>query len=88
MRLFYYEDLSLAEISGIKGITRQAVNAQVHRAADKLREFERGLKLVRAYERTKELQARLGAAVASKSWAEAESVLIEWKKFEEPKDNN
>lgn len=43
---YYDEDLSLAEIAEISGISRQAVRDVVIRASDKLKEYEAKLGLV------------------------------------------
>ena len=40
---FYADDLSLAEIADLTGLTRQGVHEQVRRGASKLEEFERKL---------------------------------------------
>jgi len=83
MRLFYYEDLSLAEISSLKGISRQAVNSAVHRAADKLREFERTLNLVEFFTSTKSLHLNLMAAIKNRDWDDVELVLRDWQNLEQ-----
>ena len=84
MTLFYYEDLSLFEISQIKGVSRQAVNSGVHRAVLKLEEFDRELNLVEIFSRNEVLKARLEDAIARSSWPEVEQVLSEWQEVEEP----
>lgn len=43
---YYDEDLSLAEIAEISGVSRQAVRDVVVRASDKLKEYEAKLRLV------------------------------------------
>ncbi len=82
MKLFYYEDFSLAEISALKGISRQAVNSIVHRAAEKLREFELSLKLVEFSASTKNLRLSLETAIKDRVWEDVESVLKDWHNIE------
>ncbi|MDI9461073.1 MAG: sigma factor-like helix-turn-helix DNA-binding protein [Saccharofermentanales bacterium] len=82
MKLFYYEDFSLAEISALKGISRQAVNSTVHRAAEKLREFERSLKLVEFFASTRNLRLSLETAIHNRVWEDVESVLRDWHNIE------
>jgi len=84
MTLFYYEDLSLYEISQIKGISRQAVNSGVHRAVENLEDFDRTLKLVEIFFHNGILRARLGKAIEQANWPEVEQVLAEWRELEEP----
>ncbi len=43
MTYFYADDLSLAEIADLTGLTRQGVHEQVRRGASRLEEFERTL---------------------------------------------
>lgn len=45
MTYFYADDLSLAEIADLTGLTRQGVHEQVRRGASRLEEFERKLRL-------------------------------------------
>lgn len=82
MKLFYYEDFSLAEISALKGISRQAVNSTVHRATEKLREFERTLNLVDFFASTKNLRLSLEAAIKDRAWEDVELVLEDWHNIE------
>lgn len=56
MTLFYADDLSLAEIADLTGLTRQGVHEQVRRGASRLEEFERKL---RQAERESELSRKL-----------------------------
>jgi predicted DNA-binding protein YlxM (UPF0122 family) len=84
MILFYYEDLSLFEISQIKGISRQAVNSIVHRAVLKLEEFDQTLNLVEIFSRSGVLKDRLKKAIKLTSWPEVKQVLAEWQEIEDP----
>ncbi len=43
MTYFYADDLSLAEIADLTGLTRQGVHEQVRRGASRLEEYERKL---------------------------------------------
>ncbi len=52
---YYGEDLSLAEIAGETGVSRQAVRSALARASGELRRFEDALGLWRKNEKWKEL---------------------------------
>ena len=52
--LYYNEDLSLAEIAELKGISRQGVWDAIHHAEDNLREYEQKTGLIK---RISELEA-------------------------------
>ena len=49
IELYYNADLSLAEISGLSGITRQGVRDSIKRAEAQLREYEEKLGLARRF---------------------------------------
>lgn len=53
MELYYYEDLSLAEISEHKNITRQGVHESVKRSEQLLSEFEEKLHLAEKFSELK-----------------------------------
>lgn len=46
MERYYQEDLSLAEVAQLSGMTRQGVHDNIRRAADKLRQYEERLGLL------------------------------------------
>lgn len=54
--LYYNEDLSLAEIAELKGISRQGVWDAIHHAEDNLRDYERKTGLIA---RIRELESEL-----------------------------
>ena len=49
VELYVNEDLSLSEVAGILGISRQGVRDSLNRAANKLREYESKLGLLASY---------------------------------------
>ncbi len=49
VELYVNEDLSLSEVSGLLGISRQGVRDSLNRAEGKLRDYENRLGLLRAY---------------------------------------
>lgn len=57
LELYYNDDLSLAEISEIVGITRQGVRDSIKRGEGQLLELEKKLMLARKF---KVIEARLG----------------------------
>jgi predicted DNA-binding protein YlxM (UPF0122 family) len=71
---FYADDLSLAEIADLTGLTRQGVHEQVRRGASKLEEFERKLRLA---ERERELSQALVHIRGLLAEGETEKVLHE-----------
>ena len=54
VELYVNEDLSLAEVSGILGISRQGVRDSLNRADRKLQEYESKLGLMQAYRKRRE----------------------------------
>ena len=75
--LHWNEDLSLAEIAELYGMTRQAVWDNLHRAEEKLRQFEDKTGIVRRYlrrrEQIEEVRVRLEALLPKND--ESRSVL-------------
>ncbi|MGM0409503.1 MAG: YlxM family DNA-binding protein [Bacillota bacterium] len=54
MKLYYYHDLSLAEIAEKLDISRQGVYDHLHRGEDILREYESKISLVERYNKFRE----------------------------------
>jgi uncharacterized protein len=63
MQAYYLEDLSLAEIAGEGGVSRQAVHDLIKRAEAALTEYEEKLGFVREYRERQSYLARLEAAL-------------------------
>lgn len=63
MQAYYLEDLSLAEIAGEDGVSRQAVHDLIKRAETVLQEYEEKLGAVREYEERRVLLNRLEEAI-------------------------
>ena len=59
--LHYNEDLSLAEIAALSGVSRQAVWDNIRRAESSLREIEGKVGLVERWQRQREALAGVGA---------------------------
>lgn len=59
--LHYNEDLSLAEIASLSGVSRQAVWDNIRRAESSLREIEGKVGLVERWRRQREALAGVGA---------------------------
>ncbi len=56
---YYYDDLSLAEISEVRGITRQGVRDAIKRSEKELQEMEDKLGLVKRFRKTEEALAKI-----------------------------
>ena len=56
---YYYEDLSLAEIAELQGISRQGVHDTIKRAEKELESYEDKLGLVARFSQTKDLVAQI-----------------------------
>ncbi|MGM0436691.1 MAG: YlxM family DNA-binding protein [Bacillota bacterium] len=54
MKLYYYHDLSLAEISDKLNISRQGVYDHLHRGEDILRDYEEKIGLINRYNKFKD----------------------------------
>lgn len=55
IKQFYYDDLSLGEISENEGITRQAAHDAINKGVIALRNYESALRLGQIYERLEEI---------------------------------
>jgi predicted DNA-binding protein YlxM (UPF0122 family) len=62
-RMYYAEDLSLAEIATDLGISRQGVHDALKKSATALETYENALGLVAKYARAEETMALAGAAI-------------------------
>ena len=62
--LHWNEDYSLAEIAELRGLTRQAVWDNLHRAEAKLRQFEEKTGIVRRWLRRREQIGEIRAGLA------------------------
>jgi uncharacterized protein len=56
---YYYDDLSLAEISEVRGITRQGVRDAIKRSEKELQEMEDKLGLVKRFKKTEDALTRI-----------------------------
>ncbi len=83
MGLFYYEDLSLFEISQLKNISRQAANSIIHRAVDKLKDIDQALGLMQNYQQNKVLRSELKRAIELQDWLKVTEVYKLWQEIEE-----
>lgn len=63
MRAYYLEDLSLAEIAGEDGVSRQAVHDLIKRSEAALHEYEAKLGLVQQHREHQALLAKLEDAI-------------------------
>lgn len=63
MRAYYQEDLSLGEIAGEDGVSRQAVHDLIKRSEAALHEYEAKLGFVREHQERQERLARLEEAL-------------------------
>jgi predicted DNA-binding protein YlxM (UPF0122 family) len=79
IQAYYLEDLSLAEIAGGDGVSRQAVHDLIKRAEALLSEYEEKLGFVREYRARQERLSRLAAAVREQDQAAALAILDELK---------
>lgn len=77
VQAYYLEDLSLAEIAGEGGVSRQAVHDLIKRAEATLHEAEAKLGFVREYRRREELLARMEEALTRADLAGAQALLAE-----------
>lgn len=79
VQAYYLEDLSLAEIAGEDGVSRQAVHDLIKRAEAALHETEAKLGFVKEYLRRQQLLARVEEALDRTDLAGARSLLEEIK---------
>ena len=63
LRLYYTEDLSLAEIGALTGVSRQAVHDLLRRALSAMRQYEARLGLAERLERRQDCGTRARALV-------------------------
>jgi len=75
MQAYYLEDLSLAEIAGEGGVSRQAVHDLIKRAEASLQEYEQKLGFLREYRQRQERLSRLEEALDRGDFAAARAVL-------------
>lgn len=75
IQAYYLEDLSLAEIAGEDGVSRQAVHDLIKRAEALLAEYEEKLGFVREYRARQEQLSRLEAAVRQRDQSTALKIL-------------
>ncbi|HWI53408.1 MAG TPA: YlxM family DNA-binding protein [Symbiobacteriaceae bacterium] len=75
MQAYYLEDLSLAEIAGEGGVSRQAVHDLIKRAEASLQEYEQKLGFIREYRQRQERLFRLEEALDRGDFAAARAVL-------------
>ncbi|GAB7388111.1 putative DNA-binding protein [Bacillaceae bacterium] len=59
MEMYYREDLSLAEIAEVCGVSRQAVFDQIKRVENMLEQWEAKLQLLRKYEQRQAILAEM-----------------------------
>lgn len=79
IQAYYLEDLSLAEIAGNDGVSRQAVHDLIRRSEAALHEYEERLGFVREYQERQHRIGRLEAALAGGDLEAAKAVLAELK---------
>lgn len=79
IQAYYLEDLSLAEIAGNDGVSRQAVHDLIKRSEASLHDYEERLGFVREYQERQERLGRLELALAHGDGATAQAVLEELK---------
>lgn len=79
MQAYYLEDLSLAEIAGEGGVSRQAVHDLIKRSEASLHEYEAKLGFVREYRQRQQTLALLEAALAEGDLVRARAAVEELK---------
>lgn len=77
LRAYYLEDLSLAEIAGEDGVSRQAVHDLIKRSEAALHEYEQKLSFVAEHLARQERLARLEEALRQGETAAALTLLSE-----------
>lgn len=87
LRLYLEEDMSLSEIAGEQGITRQGVHEALHRAYGQLYAFEEKLYLAKRFSAMHAgLQSALDALDAGDA-KEAARIILEIKRRDEEEEN-
>ncbi|MFC4769776.1 putative DNA-binding protein [Effusibacillus consociatus] len=76
MELYYYDDLSLAEIAEQYNVSRQAVHDNIRRSETQLEEYEEKLRLLERYEHRTRLCKELMEKISSLPLEEPDK--IEW----------
>jgi uncharacterized protein len=79
IQAYYLEDLSLAEIAGEDGVSRQAVHDLIKRAHAALVEYEEKLGFVREYKERQCRLSQLAEALDQQDLAAARAVIEEIK---------
>lgn len=79
MQAYYLEDLSLAEIAGGDGVSRQAVHDLIRRAEAALQEYEEKLGFVREYHQRQHVAVKLEEALRRSDLQAAAALLEEIK---------
>jgi uncharacterized protein len=77
VQAYYLEDLSLAEIAGEDGVSRQAVHDLIKRSEATLHDTEAKLGFVKEYQRRQRLLAQLEEALDHSDLSVARSLLEE-----------
>lgn len=77
MRAYYQEDLSLTEIAGQDGISRQAVHDLIKRSEAALLEYEEKLGFLREYWLRQQRLEELATAIRQKDEAAVQACLVE-----------
>lgn len=77
MRAYYLEDLSLAEIAGEDGVSRQAVHDLIKRSEAALHDYEARLGFVREHQERQERLNRLDEALRRGDLPEALALAAE-----------
>lgn len=75
VQAYYLEDMSLAEIAGEGGVSRQAVHDLIKRAEAGLAEYEEKLGFIREYRQRQERLARLEEALTREDLSAARAIL-------------
>lgn len=79
VQAYYLEDLSLAEIAGNEGVSRQAVHDLIKRSEQALVEYEEKLGFIREHQQRQARLARLEEALRQQDSDTALTVLTELK---------
>lgn len=79
VQAYYLEDLSLAEIAGSDGVSRQAVHDLIKRSEAALHEYEDRLGFVREHQRRQALLVDLEAALDRADLGSARKLVAELK---------
>lgn len=63
--LYYQQDLSLGEISELRGVSREAVYDTLKRSEDALKSYESKLRLLEKYQFSREITKEIAQIIAS-----------------------